>query len=85
MIANKKDSEIIIQNPFWKDDHKQKADSQGSSFNYDGKDEFGDRLANGIYFYKVFTGIEGETIEKRETQADQYFKKGYGKMVLIGN
>lgn len=56
-----------------------------TEYAWDGKDEFGDRLANGIYFYKVFTGIEGETIEKKETQADQYFKKGYGKMVLIGN
>lgn len=56
-----------------------------TEYAWDGRDEFGDRLANGIYFYKVFTGIGGETIEKRETQADQYFKKGYGKMVLIGN
>lgn len=56
-----------------------------TEYAWDGKDEFGDRLANGIYFYKVFTGIEGESIEKKETQADQYFKKGYGKMVLIGN
>jgi hypothetical protein len=56
-----------------------------TEYAWDGKDEFGDRLANGIYFYKVFTGIEGETIEKKETQADQFFKKGYGKMVLIGN
>jgi len=56
-----------------------------TEYAWDGKDEFGDRLANGIYFYKVFTGIVGEGIEKKETQADQYFKKGYGKMVLIGN
>ncbi len=55
-----------------------------TQYAWDGKDEFGDRLANGIYFYKVFTGIQGESIEKKETQADQYFKKGYGKMVLIG-
>jgi hypothetical protein len=56
-----------------------------TEYAWDGRDEFGDRLANGIYFYKVFTGIAGETIEKKETQADQYFKKGFGKMVLIGN
>ncbi|MFN4930770.1 MAG: C25 family cysteine peptidase [Bacteroidota bacterium] len=56
-----------------------------TEYAWDGRDEFGDRLANGIYFYKVFTGIAGETIEKKETEADQYFKKGFGKMVLIGN
>ncbi|MCC6252412.1 MAG: T9SS type A sorting domain-containing protein [Bacteroidia bacterium] len=56
-----------------------------TEYAWDGRDEFGDRLANGVYFYKVFTGIQGENIEKNETQADQYFKKGYGKMVLIGN
>jgi len=57
MIAHKKDSEIIIQNPFWKDDHKQEADSQGSSFNYDGKDEFGD-----------MAGLEFKTLMAKKKQ-----------------
>jgi hypothetical protein len=33
--------------------------------------------------YKVSTGIEGESIEKRATDADEFFKKGWGKMMLI--
>jgi len=46
-------------------------------------DEFGDRLANGVYLYHVVTRISGSDIEKKETEADQYFKKGWGKMFLM--
>lgn len=54
-----------------------------TEYAWDGKDEFGDQLANGIYLYRVITKINGEDIEKRETGADQYFKKGWGKMYLM--
>jgi flagellar hook assembly protein FlgD len=54
-----------------------------TDYAWDGKDEFGDQLANGIYLYRVITKINGEDIEKRETEADQYFKKGWGKMYLM--
>jgi hypothetical protein len=54
-----------------------------TEFAWDGKDEFGDQLANGVYLYRVITRINGQDIEKRETEADQYFKKGWGKMYLM--
>jgi hypothetical protein len=54
-----------------------------TDYAWDGKDEFGDQLANGVYVYRVITGINGSDIEKRETNADQYFKKGWGKMYLM--
>lgn len=54
-----------------------------TEYAWDGKDEFGDRLANGVYLYKVFIGIDGSEIEKRSTSADAYFKKGWGKMYLM--
>jgi hypothetical protein len=54
-----------------------------TQFAWDGKDEFGDQLANGVYLYHVITRINGTDIEKRETDADQYFKKGWGKMYLM--
>nr|MBP6512641.1 hypothetical protein [Bacteroidia bacterium]MBP7243841.1 hypothetical protein [Bacteroidia bacterium] len=54
-----------------------------TDYAWDGKDEFGDQLANGVYVYRVLTGINGSDIEKRETNADQYFKKGWGKMYLM--
>ncbi len=54
-----------------------------TDFAWDGKDQFGDRLANGVYLYKVITGMNGAEIEKRETSADQFFKNGWGKMYLM--
>ncbi|HOY31970.1 MAG TPA: C25 family cysteine peptidase [Bacteroidales bacterium] len=56
-----------------------------TEYAWNGTDEFGDRLANGVYLYRVVTRLNGEKIELRETQADQYFKKEFGKMYLIGN
>jgi hypothetical protein len=54
-----------------------------TEYAWDGKDEFGDQLANGVYFYRVQTRLGGSSIEHRETEADQYFKKGFGKMYLM--
>ena len=54
-----------------------------TDYAWDGKDEFGDQLANGLYLYRVVTNLNGMSIEKRETEADKYFKKGWGKMYLM--
>jgi len=54
-----------------------------TDYAWNGKDEFGDQLANGIYLYRVITSINGSSIEQRGTEADKYFKKGYGKMYLL--
>lgn len=54
-----------------------------SEFVWDGTDTYGDRLANGVYLYHVITKINSQNIEHRETSADGYFKKGFGKMYLF--
>ncbi|MFH2143599.1 MAG: C25 family cysteine peptidase [Bacteroidota bacterium] len=54
-----------------------------TDYAWDGKDTYGDQLANGIYFYKVKTKLNGENIEKRDTGTDQYFKQEIGKMYLM--
>ena len=54
-----------------------------SEYAWDGKDEFGDQLANGVYLYQVKAKISGEDIKHRESGADQYFKKNFGKMYLM--
>ena len=55
-----------------------------TEYTWDGKDEFGDQLANGVYFYRVISKDNGlKDIENRETDADQYFKKEFGKMYLM--
>lgn len=54
-----------------------------TQYAWDGKDEFGDQLANGVYLYRVLTKLNGENIKRKETAADNYFKNGWGKMYLM--
>lgn len=54
-----------------------------SDFAWDGKDEFGDQLANGVYLYRVIVRSAGETLKQRETSADRAFKHGIGKIYLL--
>jgi flagellar hook assembly protein FlgD len=54
-----------------------------TDYTWDGRDDFGDRLANGVYLYRVITNINGNSIEKATTSADKYFTKEFGKMYLI--
>jgi hypothetical protein len=54
-----------------------------SEYAWDGRDEFGDRLANGVYLYRVFARLNGEDITTRDNGASQYFTKSFGKMVLF--
>lgn len=54
-----------------------------TEFAWDGRDEFGDPLANGIYLYKVRTSLDGEQLELRRSGADNYFERGFGKMYLM--
>jgi len=54
-----------------------------SEYAWDGKDNYGDKLANGVYLYKIITKLNGENIEKSGTSADKFFIKDFGKMVLM--
>lgn len=54
-----------------------------TEFAWDGTDEFGDPLANGVYLYRVQAKLNGETIKHRESGADKAFKKNFGKMYLM--
>jgi hypothetical protein len=54
-----------------------------TEYAWDGTDEFGDRLANGVYLYRVLSEIKGDKIKHRETEGDKYFKKEFGKMYLM--
>lgn len=54
-----------------------------TEYAWDGTDEFGDPLANGVYLYRVKTELDGDTIEHRESGADTHFTKGFGKMYLM--
>jgi flagellar hook assembly protein FlgD len=64
-----------------------------TEYKWDGTDMFGQKLANGVYLYRVVTSLDGKKMEQfrvndgfnQNTQdvTDQYFKKGYGKMVIL--
>ncbi len=54
-----------------------------TEFHWDGRDQFGDRLANGIYLYRVLSQISGKNVEHRQSKADLFFQHSFGKMYLI--
>lgn len=57
-----------------------------TQFKWDGTDQYGDKLANGIYLYRVVTNLNGKSLDKYKAQGDntdKYFNKGYGKMYLM--
>jgi hypothetical protein len=51
---------------------------------WDGTDAFGDRLANGVYLYRVLIDAQpGADYEHYATPADRFFEKGFGKVVIL--
>ncbi|WNJ21162.1 C25 family cysteine peptidase [Pontibacter sp. G13] len=54
-----------------------------TNYAWDGTDEYGDRLANGVYLYRVVTKTSGEQFELRDENIEQYFNNGWGKMYLM--
>lgn len=54
-----------------------------TQYAWNGTDEYGDRLANGVYLYRVIMKIDGSAIERKASGADQYFTQEFGKMYLF--
>ncbi len=54
-----------------------------TDYSWDGTDQFGDALANGLYIYRVIATSQNEPIEKYDTGTNKYFKNGIGKMYLM--
>lgn len=54
-----------------------------TDYAWDGRDMYGDPLANGVYFYKVSFRLNGEELKKRDTDTNKFFKNGYGKMYIM--
>lgn len=55
-----------------------------TQYAWDGRDEFGDQLANGLYLYRVFfESSSGQTYERLETKGDKLFKQQIGKLYLL--
>ena len=57
-----------------------------TEFKWDGTDQYGQKLGNGIYLYRVVTNLNGKSLDKYKSsddKTDKYFNKGYGKMYLM--
>ena len=62
-----------------------------TDYKWDGTDQFGQKLANGVYIYRVLTNLNGKSLDKfnftdidgSPINTDKYFNKGYGKMYLM--
>jgi len=54
-----------------------------TDFWWDGTDQFGDQLANGIYLYSVQARLRGQNLDLSATNASPFFKNGIGKMYLL--
>ncbi|WP_017259219.1 putative type IX secretion system sortase PorU2 [Pedobacter arcticus] len=55
-----------------------------TDFTWDGTDMYGDRLANGVYFYKVTVGDnEDKTYKKIQATNSKLFKNNIGKIYLL--
>ena len=64
-----------------------------TDYKWDGTDTYGQKLANGVYLYRVITSLDGKQLDKfrlndnfdqqGKDNTDQFFNKGYGKMVIL--
>ena len=57
-----------------------------TDFKWDGTDQYGQKLGNGVYLYHVVTNLNGKALDKYTSDSDntdKFFVKGYGKMYLM--
>lgn len=54
-----------------------------TEYAWDGRDEYGDQLANGVYLYQVKILKHGTDMKHRATAGDRAFKHGFGKLYLL--
>ncbi len=56
-----------------------------TDYKWNGTDDFGNKLANGVYLYRLITSqVEGEDLlHFGEENIDGFFNKGFGKLVIM--
>ncbi|MBL7788180.1 MAG: hypothetical protein JNM36_19880 [Chitinophagales bacterium] len=54
-----------------------------TEFAWDGTDQYGNKLGNGLYLYKVTNHLNGQTLQHYDTPADRFFENNLGKMYLM--
>jgi hypothetical protein len=88
-IPNKLDIQImningrLIKQIHLRDIENIKIGNNMTKYFWDGRDEFGDPVANGVYIYRVISEINNLEIEHRSSEGDKAFNNGLGKMYLV--
>jgi hypothetical protein len=55
-----------------------------TEYAWDGRDEYGDQLANGVYLYRIVAkDMQGKDYEHYDNGLQGFFKQGFGKMVIL--
>ncbi|HEY4650370.1 MAG TPA: C25 family cysteine peptidase [Pontibacter sp.] len=54
-----------------------------TEYAWDGTDMYGDKLANGVYLYRVVVSRGEETMYHKQKYGDKAFKNGYGKIYIL--
>jgi hypothetical protein len=60
-----------------------------TTYKWDGRDQYGQLLGNGVYMYRIVTTLDGNKLEHYDgtdgggNSVDKYFKNGYGKMYIM--
>lgn len=54
-----------------------------TEYAWDGTDMYGDKLANGVYLYRVIMSKGEDVMKHRNTFGDGAFKNGYGKLYIL--
>jgi len=55
-----------------------------TDYRWDGTDDYGDRLANGVYLYRVVAKKQsGDGYDSFDNKTDGLFEQGFGKLVII--
>jgi flagellar hook assembly protein FlgD len=55
-----------------------------TNFRWKGDDQYGDKLGNGVYLYRVITRLNGQEMDKAETDpASNWTTKGFGKLYIM--
>jgi hypothetical protein len=54
-----------------------------TEYAWDGRDDFGDLLANGLYLYRTIVRHGDQDMKRMQSGADAHIKHGFGKMYLM--
>ena len=55
-----------------------------TDYKWDGTDQYGQKLANGVYLYRVLTNLNGKSLDKFPTYGQDGFEVNTGQIFYEG-